>query len=87
MLGVRPVGILGGMRVKTSITLAPETVAAIDRAAGPSNRSRFIEAAVLEALARREREERDASDREILERDADALNLEMEDALSFQAEP
>lgn len=76
-----------GMRLKTSITLAEETVRELDEVAGPgANRSRVIEEAVVEYLDRRRRERRDARDLEILNRNATALNREVEDVLSYQAD-
>ena len=73
------------MKVKTSVTLSPSTIKAIDRAAGrKSNRSRFIEQAVLEFLRRRTRIEREARDLKILNEHADALNREAEDVLAYQ---
>lgn len=75
------------MKVKTSITLDPETLRAIDRAAGRrTTRSRLIEEAVLEYLARRARAARDARDRQLIDEHADALNTEMEDVLAYQEE-
>jgi len=74
------------MRVKTSITLARDTLRAMDRAAGKrANRSRLIEAAINEFLARRMRASRDARDLDILNRAADQLNDEMHDVLAYQA--
>jgi Arc/MetJ-type ribon-helix-helix transcriptional regulator len=73
------------MRVKTSITLSEDLVAAIDKRAGDfKNRSDFIEAAIRAFLAQRMREDRDAKDREILDRHADRLNKEAKDVLAFQ---
>jgi len=75
------------MRLKTSITLAEETIRELDEVAGRgANRSRVIEEAVVEYLDRRRRERRDARDLEILNRNATALNREVEDVLSYQAE-
>jgi metal-responsive CopG/Arc/MetJ family transcriptional regulator len=75
------------MRRKTSITLAEETVRELDEVAGRgANRSRVIEEAVVEYLDRRRRERRDARDLEILNRNATALNREVEDVLSYQAD-
>lgn len=75
------------MRLKTSITLAEETVRELDEvAARGANRSRVIEEAVVEYLDRRRRERRDARDLEILNRNATALNREVEDVLSYQAD-
>lgn len=73
------------MRVKTSITLSPETLKALDRmGGGKQNRSRLIEQAVRAYVAARARAERDARDRSILDGEADALNREMEDVLAYQ---
>ena len=75
------------MRLKTSITLAEETVRELDEVAGRgANRSRVIEEAVVEYLVRRRRERRDARDLEILNCNATALNREVEDVLSYQAD-
>lgn len=76
------------MKVKTSVTLAEETVRAIDQMTGPGmNRSRFIEEAVLTHLERQRREQRDRRDLEIINRNAERLNQEAEDVLPYQAEP
>lgn len=76
------------MKLKTSVTLEEETVQAIDEIAGVGgNRSRVIEEAVNEYLRRRDRELRDARDLEILNRNAERLNREVEEVLSYQAEP
>ena len=73
------------MRIKTSVTLDEEVIAALDREAGDAtNRSRLIEQAILDFLDRRRRAERDARDRAILDREADALNAEMADVLEYQ---
>ncbi len=75
------------MKVKTSITLSPETLRAIDEIAGElRSRSRIIELAVLEFIERRRRADRDTRDLEILNRSADALNEEVEDILGYQVE-
>lgn len=74
------------MRRKTSVTLAQETVAAVDEMATEGkNRSRIIEEAVTEYLERRGRERRDRRDVEILNRHAERLNREVEDVLAYQA--
>ena len=75
------------MKPKTSITLSPATIEAIDEVAGESsNRSRVIEQAVIEFLERRRRRVREARDLEILNSAADDLNHEVEDVLDYQAE-
>ena len=75
------------MRVKTSVSLAEETIRTIDSLASGSNRSRVIEDAVREFAERRRRAARDERDLRILNRAADALNREMEDVLEYQVEP
>jgi metal-responsive CopG/Arc/MetJ family transcriptional regulator len=72
------------MKVKTSVTLSEEIVRAIDEIGG--NRSRVIEEALSEYLVRRERQQRDARDLDILNRHAASLNREVEDALAYQAD-
>ncbi len=76
------------MKVKTSITLSSDTLRAIDEfAADDSNRSRVIERAVREFIARHQRAIREQRDLEILNRTADGLNREAEDVMAYQAEP
>jgi len=76
------------MKVKTSITLSTDAIAAIDALAGArSSRSRVIEQAVTEFVARQRRRQRDAKDREILDHAAQRLNRETEDVLGYQVEP
>ena len=67
------------------MTLDEETIAALDEEAGDeTNRSRLIEQAVLDFIDRRRRAARDARDREILDRESEALNEEMADILDYQ---
>ena len=74
--------------MKTSVAISEEVLAAIDEIAGrPGNRSRVIEKALVEFVERRRREARDARDREIIDRNADELNREVEDVLAYQVEP
>jgi metal-responsive CopG/Arc/MetJ family transcriptional regulator len=76
-----------GMRVKTSITLDERVLKAIDRATGRGrSRSRVIEDAAREFLARRVRAAREARDLAILDDAADELNREMDDVLAYQAD-
>jgi len=76
-----------GMRVKTSVTIEESVLRAIDKAATRGrSRSRIIEQAAREFLARRARAAREARDLEIIDRHADALNREMEDVLAYQAD-
>ncbi len=75
------------MRVKTSVTIEEKVLKAIDRAATPGrSRSRIMEEAAVEFLARRARAAREARDLAILNREASALNAEMEDVLLYQAD-
>ncbi len=52
----------------------------------PSNRSRLIEEAVVDFLARRKRAQREARDLAILNRHAESLNREVRDVLTYQAD-
>jgi hypothetical protein len=84
----RALGYFLGMRVKTSISLSPQIIDEIDEIAGADkNRSRLIEQAIAEFIARHRRGQREARDLEILNRSANELNREMEDILEYQVEP
>jgi metal-responsive CopG/Arc/MetJ family transcriptional regulator len=75
------------MRVKTSVTIDERVLRAIDKTTTRHrSRSRVIEDAAREFLARRSRVAREARDLEILNQNADALNREMDDVLAFQAD-
>ena len=75
---------IGGMRVKTSVTLPSSLLKEIDRI--DSNRSAFLERAALSYLARRAKIERDAEDAATLDRVAEELN-EQSDVLEYQGIP
>ena len=76
------------MKKKTSITLSEDLVSAIDRYADRfENRSAFIEAAARTYIARLAREEQNARDLEIINRQANRLNNEALDVLSYQVIP
>lgn len=78
---------IGSMRVKTSVTLDERVLKAIDKTTSRTrSRSRVIEDAAREFLARRARAAREARDLAILNESADALNREMEDVLGYQAD-
>lgn len=80
-------GMIGGMRIKTSITIDERVLKAIDKAATRNrSRSRIIEDAAREFLARRARAAREARDLAILNESAAALNEEMEDVLAYQVD-
>ena len=75
------------MRVKTSVTIDERVLRAIDKSTSRHrSRSRVIEEAAREFLARRARAAREARDLAILNEAADALNREMDDVLSHQAD-
>jgi metal-responsive CopG/Arc/MetJ family transcriptional regulator len=75
------------MRVKTSVTIDERVLRAIDKATTRTrSRSRLIEDAAREYLARRSRAAREARDLAILNEAADELNREMEDVLAYQGD-
>jgi len=76
------------MKVKTSITLSEDLLEAIDkRSAQFKNRSDFIESAIRAFIAQMVREEQNAKDLAILNRQAERLNQEAIDVLSYQLIP
>ena len=73
------------MRVKTSVTIDERVLRAVDKATTRTrSRSRLIEDAAREYLARRNRAARESRDLAILNEVADDLNREMEDVLTYQ---
>ena len=78
---------IGSMRVKTSITLSADLAKSIDRATRRGgSRSETIEGLLREGLAARARHAANTRDRAIIDRHADALNAEVGDVLSYQAD-
>lgn len=76
------------MKIKTSITLSEDLVEAIDQCSGQfKNRSDFIEVAVRAYLAQIARDEQNARDLAILNSQADRLNQEAADVLTYQVIP
>ncbi len=75
------------MKIKATITLEETVLDAVDKAAGKRGRSRVIEAAIICYLKEQKSRQRGLRDREIIDRNADWLNKEMEDILSYQVEP
>ena len=76
------------MKVKTSITLSEDVIKIIDkRISDFKNRSDFIEHAIISYIERLKKEEQDAKDLAILNKEADRLNKEAEDVLSYQVIP
>ena len=75
------------MKVKTSITLSRDIVEKIDSLSESyGNRSALIEKAVRDFLAAREKLDRDYNDLEIINQQADTLNTEAKDVLSYQVD-
>jgi len=75
------------VKIKTSISLAPDLVRQIDGlACRYGNRSALIERAIRDFLAAETKRRQDVQDLEILNRRADSLNKEAEDVLSYQVE-
>jgi metal-responsive CopG/Arc/MetJ family transcriptional regulator len=73
------------MKVKTSITLSEEALKAIqEHLSKSSSRSDFIEQAVWAMISHLIRNERNARDLDIINRNADRLNKEALDALEYQ---
>jgi metal-responsive CopG/Arc/MetJ family transcriptional regulator len=69
------------MKAKTSLTLSEDVVKSLDKLAGPKvSRSAFIEKILRDFVSRRA-----VRDLAAINRHAAQLNVEMSDALSFQA--
>lgn len=76
------------MKVKTSITLSEDLLDAIDERSGQfKNRSDFVEAAIRAYIEHMIREEQNAKDLAIINRQADRLNKEAIDVLEYQVIP
>lgn len=76
------------MKEKTSVTLSRDVLKGVDRLAGKKgSRSAVIEHVLRVYLRQQERARINARDLEILNREADALNVEAEDTLLYQADP
>lgn len=72
-------------KVKTTVSISAQILKKTDAFARKyKNRSEFVETALREKIARLERERREASDVEIINRHADELNKEAADVLEFQ---
>jgi metal-responsive CopG/Arc/MetJ family transcriptional regulator len=73
------------MKVKTSITLSDEIIEAIDQhIGGYRSRSEFLETAARKFIAQLTRKEAERRDLEIINRNADSLNAEAGDVLTYQ---
>lgn len=77
------------MKVKTSITLSEELLEAVEQRTREERktRSEFIETAVWAFIQQQIRDEQNARDLEIINRNADALNREAADVLEYQVLP
>ena len=75
------------MKIKTSITISDTVLKEIDKIVGKKgNRSDFIEHAIEDCLEKRKREKRNKKDLELINQNAEALNMEAEDVLSYQVD-
>jgi metal-responsive CopG/Arc/MetJ family transcriptional regulator len=81
-------GYVGGMKVKTSITLTEDLLKVIDEQSGPhKSRSDFIEKAVRSYVGQVKRDQQNARDLAIINHQADRLNQEAKDVLTYQVIP
>lgn len=81
-------GYNGSMKVKTSITLSEDILRTMDkRLSDFKNRSDFIEQAIKSYIEKLKKDEQDVKDLAILNKEADRLNKEAEDVLSYQTIP
>lgn len=78
---------IGGMKVKTSVTLSPGVLAAIDELAGDMSRSEFIEESARRWIRQIRREERDRRDAEIFARLTPEDIADTDDVLAFAVDP
>jgi hypothetical protein len=73
------------MKVKTSITISEDNINLINNLLAPQgNMSEFIEKAIVHYINHIKKSERNANDYNILNNNADRLNLEAKDVLSYQ---
>lgn len=72
------------MKVKTSVTLSEELLAAIDQETHAKNRSVLIEEATWSYLRSRRRKEREKRELDRINRNAAKLNKEALDTIEFQ---
>ncbi len=75
------------MKLKTSVTLAEDVLAALEAVTREGeSRSQPIERLLRDSFAERERAAMDERDREIINMHADELNEEAVDVLGYQVE-
>ncbi len=73
------------MKVRTSISLSKDVLAALEQLAPDENRSSVIERALREFISQHANRARNNRDLEILNRNAGRLNREAKDVLTYQA--
>jgi metal-responsive CopG/Arc/MetJ family transcriptional regulator len=79
--------IIRSMRLKTSVTLSEDVVKKLDRAVRKGeSRSRAIERILRETLTAEARRAADRRDLAVIDQNAEALNAEAEDVLTYQAD-
>ncbi|HEX8737429.1 MAG TPA: hypothetical protein VF721_19000 [Pyrinomonadaceae bacterium] len=75
------------MRVRTSVTLPKELLIKVDALAGKKHkRSKIVESALRDYVAKANRNELNLRDIEIINQNADLINKQVEETLEFQAE-
>jgi metal-responsive CopG/Arc/MetJ family transcriptional regulator len=77
------------MKIKTSITLSEDVLKAVDKRTKQQKKTRsdFIESALRAFIQQLIREEQNARDLEIINRNADALNKEAAEVREYQVLP
>jgi metal-responsive CopG/Arc/MetJ family transcriptional regulator len=74
------------MKAKTSLTLSEDLIVSLDKIAGPKqSRSAFVERILRDFVEQRAQERRNAREAAAINRHAAKLNVEMSDAMGFQA--
>jgi Arc/MetJ-type ribon-helix-helix transcriptional regulator len=75
------------MKLKTSVTLGEDVVAALERSARDGeSRSETVERLLRLSLAAEARAKRDRRDRDLINTHADELNAEAADVLAYQVD-
>ncbi len=75
------------MKVRTSVTLPKDLLIEVDALAGKQNkRSKIVESALRDYLAKKNDRESNKRDIEIINKNADLINKQVEETLKFQAE-
>jgi len=75
------------MRVRTSVTLPKELLIKVDALAGKKHkRSAIVESALRDYVAKENRNKLNKRDIEIINKNADLINKQVEETMTFQAE-